>query len=202
MDIYEIDKNEGRRLIGELDKLRRKKNNGKIVVKCERTNNNEVKYFRSCYVLSRGLTEIFAKTEKYFIEIGDASVIITLVFTECHIVYELRKENDWKLIEVEIIDNELCNGVIANKTEIFGRAEVAAFSVIVNFSNKYGFSKVFDVDDHKCLEKLFGSVINNENLNEYEFGLEEKILTIISKNGLKKDFVDKYVINLQGETKK
>ena len=107
MDIYEIDKNEGRRLIGELDKLRRKKNNGKIVVKCERTNNNEVKYFRSCYVLSRGLTEIFAKTEKYFIEIGDASVIITLVFTECHIVYELRKENDWKLIEVEIIDNDL-----------------------------------------------------------------------------------------------
>ena len=33
MDIYEIDKNEGRRLMGEFDKLRKKKSNGKIVVK-------------------------------------------------------------------------------------------------------------------------------------------------------------------------
>lgn len=37
MDIYEIDLNEGRRLIEEFDKLRKKKNNGRIVVKCERT---------------------------------------------------------------------------------------------------------------------------------------------------------------------
>ena len=38
---------------------------------------------------------------------------------------------------------------------------------------------------------MFKLVIHNEALSEYEFGLEEKILNLISKDGMKKEFVDR-----------
>ena len=202
MDIYEVELSEGRRLIEEIDKLRRKKNNGRIVVKCERINNEEIKRFRSSYLLNQGLTDIFAKTKQYFIIIEENQLSVSLVFSECNIVYRLRAENNWKIIEVEIIDSGLYTDDKPNHTEILGRAEVAAALVITQFSNTYGYSNVFDSSIPSNLARMFRLVMDNEALSEYEFGLEEKILTIISKNGLKKDFVDKYVINLQGETKK
>ena len=193
MNIYEIDKNEGRRLMGEFDKLRKKKSNGKIVVKCERVNNDEIKRFRSCYLLNKGLTDIFAKAEQYYMILGDNELSVAMVFSQCHIVYYFRAETDWKLVEVEIIDSELCTDIKPNQTEVFGRAEVAAFSVIANFSYTYGYSKVFDSSKADNLSRMFRLVMHNETLSEYEFGLEEKILNLISKDGMKKDFVDKYV---------
>ena len=193
MDIYEIDKNEGRRLMGEFDKLRKKKSNGKIVVKCERVNNDEIKRFRSCYLLNKGLTDIFAKAEQYYLLLGDNELSVSMVFSQCHIVYYFKAETDWKLIEVEIIDSELCADIKPNQTEVFGRAEIAAFSVIANFSYTYGYSKVFDSSKPDNLSRMFRLVMHNEALSEYEFGLEEKILNLISKDGMKKEFVDRYV---------
>lgn len=193
MDIYEIDKNEGRRLMGEFDKLRKKKSNGKIVVKCERVNNDEIKRFRSCYLLNKGLTDIFAKAEQYYMIMGDNELSVSMVFSQCHIVYYFKAETDWKLIEVEIIDSELCTDIKPNQAEVFGRAEIAAFSVIANFSYTYGYSKVFDSSKPDNLSRMFKLVMHNEALSEYEFGLEEKILNLISKDGMKKEFVDKYV---------
>lgn len=193
MDIYEIDKNEGRRLMGEFDKLRKKKSNGKIVVKCERVNNDEIKRFRSCYLLNKGLTDIFAKVEQYYLLLGENELSVSMVFSQCHIVYYFKAETDWKLIEVEIIDSELCTDIKPNQTEVFGRAEIAAFSVIANFSYTYGYSKVFDSSKPDNLSRMFKLVIHNEALSEYEFGLEEKILNLISKDGMKKEFVDRYV---------
>ena len=191
MDIYEIDKSEGRRLIGEFDKLRKKKSNGKIVVKCERINNDEIKRFRSCYLLNKGLTDIFAKAEQYYMVLGDNELSVSMVFSQCHIVYYFKAENDWKLIEIEIIDSELCTDIKPNQTEVFGRAEISAFSVIANFSYTYGYSKVFDNSKPDNLSRMFKLVIHNEKLSEYEFGLEEKILNLISKDGMKKEFVDR-----------
>lgn len=193
MDIYEIDINEGRRLIGEFDKLRKKKNNGKIVVKCERVNNDEIRRFRSCYLLNQGLSDIFAKAKQYYMILGDNELSVSMVFSQCHIVYYFRAENDWKLVEVEIIDSELCTDIKPNQSDIFGRAEIAAFSVIANFSYTYGYSKVFDSSKPDNLSRMFKLVMHNEALSEYEFGLEEKILNLISRDGMKKDFVDKYV---------
>ena len=197
MNIYEIDKNEGRRLMGEFDKLRKKKSNGKIVVKCERVNNDEIKRFRSCYLLNKGLTDIFAKAEQYYMILGDNELSVAMVFSQCHIVYYFRAETDWKLVEVEIIDSELCTDIKPNQTEVFGRAEVAAFSVIANFSYTYGYSKVFDSSKADNLSRMFRLVMHNETLSEYEFGLEEKILNLISKDGMKKEFVEKYVKGLK-----
>lgn len=196
MDIYEIDLNEGRRLIEEFDKLRKKKNNGRIVVKCERINNDEIKRFR-CYLLNKGLRDIFAKAKQYYMTLSDNRLAVSMVFSECHIVYEFRVETDWKVVEVEIIDNELCTDIKPNQQEIFARAEVAAFSVIANFSYTYGYSKVFDSSISDNLSRMFRLVINNETLSEYEFGLEEKILNLISKDGMKKEFVEKYVKGLK-----
>lgn len=193
MDIYEIDKSEGRRLMGEFDKLRKKKSNGKIVVKCERVNNDEIKRIRSCYLLNKGLTDIFAKAEQYYLLLGENELSVSMVFSQCHIIYYFKAETDWKLIEVEIIDSELCTDIKPNQTEVFGRAEIAAFSVIANFSYTYGYSKVFDSSKPDNLSRMFKLVIHNEALSEYEFGLEEKILNLISKDGMKKEFVDKYV---------
>ena len=193
MDIYEIDKNEGRRLMGEFDKLRKKKSNGKIVVKCERVNNDEIKRIRSCYLLNKGLTDIFAKAEQYYLLLGENELSVSMVFSQCHIIYYFKAETDWKLIVVEIIDSELCTDIKPNQTEVFGRAEIAAFSVIANFSYTYGYSKVFDSSKPDNLSRMFKLVIHNEALSEYEFGLEEKILNLISKDGMKKEFVDRYV---------
>ena len=191
MDIYEIDKNEGRRLVGEFDKLRKKKNNGKIVVKCERINNDEIKRVRSCYLLNKGLTDLFAKAEQYYMILGDNELSVSMVFSQCHVIYYFKSENDWKLVEVEIIDGELCTDIKPNQPEVFGRAEAATFSVIANFSYTYGYGKVFDSSRPDNLSTMFKLVINNEKLSEYEFGLEEKILNLISKNGMRKEFVDR-----------
>lgn len=193
MDIYEIDLSEGRRLIGEFDKLRRKKKNGRIVVKCERVNNDEIRRFRSCYLLNQGLSDIFAKAKQYYMILGDNELSVSMAFSECHIVYYFKLESDWKLVEVEIIDSELCTDIKPNQSDIFGRAEIAAFSVIANFSYTYGYSKVFDSSKPDNLSRMFKLVMHNEALSEYEFGLEEKILNLISKDGMKKEFVDKYV---------
>lgn len=193
MDIYEIDLNEGRRLVEEFDKLRRKKNNGRIVVKCERVNNDEIKRFRSCYLLNQGLSDIFGKAKQYYMILGNNELSVSMVFSQCHIVYYFRAETDWKLIEVELIDSELCTDIKPNQPEVFGRAEIAAFSVIANFSYTYGYSKVFDSSKPDNLSEMFKLVMHNETLSEYEFGLEEKILNLISKDGMKKNFVDKYV---------
>lgn len=193
MDIYEIDLSEGRRLMGEFDKLRRKKNNGRIVVKCERVNNDEIKRFRSCYLLNQGLSDIFAKAKQYYMILGDNELSVSMAFSECHIVYYFKLESDWKLVEVEIIDSELCTDIKPNQSDIFGRAEIAAFSVIANFSYTYGYSKVFDSSKPDNLSRMFKLVMHNETLSEYEFGLEEKILNLISRDSMKKDFVDKYV---------
>lgn len=196
MDIYEIELNEGRRLIGEFEKLRKKKNNGRVVVKCERINNEEVKRFRNSYLLNKGVQDIFLKAKQYFITLAEKRLSVSMVFSECHIVYEFREETDWKTIEVEIIDNELCADIKPNQPDIFGRAEIAAFSVIANFSYTYGYSKVFDSSVPDNLSRMFRLVICNEALSEYEFGLEQKILNLISKNGMKKEFVDNYVKGL------
>lgn len=193
MDIYEIDLNEGRRLIGEFDKLRKKKNNGKIVVKCERVNNDEIRRFRSCYLLNQGLSDIFAKAKQYYIILENNELSVSMVFSQCHIIYYFKAESDWKLVEVEIIDSELCADIKPNQSDIFGRAEIAAFSVIANFSYTYGYSKVFDSSKPDNLSRMFKLVMHNETLSEYEFGLEEKILNLISRDSMKKDFVDKYV---------
>ena len=193
MNIYEIDKSEGRRLMGEFDKLRKKKSNGKIVVKCERVNNDEIRRFRSCYLLNQGLSDIFAKAKQYYMILGDNELSVSMAFSECHIVYYFKLESDWKLVEVEIIDSELCTDIKPNQSDIFGRAEIAAFSVIANFSYTYGYSKVFDSSKPDNLSRMFRLVMHNEALSEYEFGLEEKILNLISQDGMKKEFVDKYV---------
>ena len=197
MYIYEIDLNEGRRLIEEFDKLRKKKTTVRIVVKCERSNNDEIKRFRNCYLLNKGLRDIFAKAKQYYMTLSDNRLAVSMVFSECHIVYEFRSETDWKIVEVEIIDSELCTDIKPNQQEIFARAEVAAFSVIANFSYTYGYSKVFDSSIPDNLSRMFKLVISNEALSEYEFGLEEKILNLISKDGMKKEFVEKYVKGLK-----
>ena len=197
MDIYEIDFGEGRRLIEEFDKLRKKKNNGRIVVKCDRTNNDEIKKSRSCYLLNKGLTDIFMKAKQYYMILSDNQLSVSMVFSECHIVYNLRMESDWKIVEVEIIDSAMCSNIKPNQPEIFGRAEVAAFSVIANYSNTYGYSRVFDKNIPNNITRMFRMVINNKALSEYEFGLEDKILNLISKDGMKKEFLNNYVKGLK-----
>lgn len=161
------------------------------------TNNDEIKRFRNCYLLNKGLRDIFAKAKQYYMTLSDNRLAVSMVFSECHIVYEFRSETDWKIVEVEIIDSELYTDIKPNQSEIFARAEVAAFSVIANFSYTYGYSKVFDSSISDNLSRMFRLVINNETLSEYEFGLEEKILNLISKDGMKKEFVEKYVKGLK-----
>lgn len=196
MDIYEIDINEGRRLIGEFEKLRKKKNNGRIVVKCERSQNDEIKRFRNSYLLNKDIQDIIMKAIQYYITLSDKRLSVSMIFSECHIVYEFCIESDFKIVEVEIIDRELCTDIRPNQSKTFGRAGVAAFSTIANFSYTYGYSKVFDSNIPDNLARMFKLVIGNERLSEYEFGLEEKILNLISKDGMKKEFVDNYIKSL------
>lgn len=197
MDIYEVDLSEGRRLIEVFDKLRKKKNNGRVVVKCNRSNSDEIKRFRSCYLLNQGLADIFMKAKQYYMIISDDQLAVSMVFSECHIVYYLRAASDLKIVEVEIIDNDMCSDIKPNRPEIIGRAEVAAFSVIANFSHAYGYSRAFDKNIPDNLSRMFRLVIGNKSLSDSEFGLEDKILNLISDHGMKKEFADYYVKGLK-----
>jgi len=184
MDIYEIETREGRILICELEKIRCIRKRGNVTVKCDEKPNNRMEYFRRQYLLGSDLKKVFNEADRYYLFVGDNTVAVSAVYDVCHIVYYLRGDKDWKLIEVEILSPEYYVKTDKVSEKIAGRVEGETLLMLVRLSHKHGFSRVFKSESPEHLRKLFKEIVNNKTLNENDPKLEEKIAELISKYGL------------------
>ena len=181
MDIYEVDKQEGRYLARELEKLRRKRDKGRVVVRCSPTNNDRINQFRKSFLLEYGISDIFEKAQQYYISIDSSSLTLTLVYDICHIHYYLREKIDWKFVELEIADSTLCKDMMPTKPTVAGRAEVTAIHVLVNHSITYGFRNAFRGHSDTFLTDVFERIAAADELKKADFGLEAKVTSLILK---------------------
>lgn len=189
MDIYEIEIKEGRDLICELEKLRCIRKKGNVKVKCAEKQNNWIEYLRRQYLLGNDLRKAFYEAKSYYLFVGDNTVAVSAVYDVCHIVYYLRGEMDWKLIEVEILSLPYCIEMNEICDKVAGRVEVTTLLMLADLSHQYGFSKVFKYESPENLRRLFKEIVNNKVLNENDLNLRGKIARLISKNGMREEFV-------------
>lgn len=189
MDIYEIEIKEGRILIDELEKLRCVRKKGNVTVKCAEKQNNWMEYLRRQYILGGDLKKAFYEADKFYMFVGDNTLAISAVYDVCHLVYYLRGEMDWKMIEVEIISPQYGMSMDNISENMAGRVETITLLKLVRLSHKYGFSRIFKYDSPEYLRKMFHATINNKMINEHDLNLEAKIVGLISENGLREEFV-------------
>lgn len=191
MDIYEIEIREGRYLIYELEKLRCVRKKGSVTVKCAEKQNNWMEYLRRQYLLGSDLRKAFNEADSFYLFVGDNTVAVSAVYDVCHLIYYLRGEMDWKLIEVEILSLKYCINMDNISDKIAGRVEVITLLMLADLSHKYGFSRIFKYESPEYLRRLFKEVVNNKVLNENDLDLEVKIAKLISRNGLREEFIPK-----------
>lgn len=184
MDIYEIEKQEGRYLAGELEKLRLKRSKGRVIVNCAPANSSKVNRFKNPFLMEQGLTDVFTRAEQYYITIDYRALSLIMVYDVCQILYHLREEVDWKYVELEIVDITLCQRITPNKTAIAGRAEAIAFCVLASHSITYGFHKAFHPDSDKFLFEIFDTISKAEELKKNMFGVEARVRSLIYKLAL------------------
>jgi len=184
MDIYELDKQEGRYLAGELEKLRLKRSKGKIMVKSTPVNSNKVNRFKNPFLLEQGMSDVFARTERYYITIDYHAISLIMLTDACQILYRLREEIDWKYVELEIVDTALCQDVVPNKTITAGRAEAIAVCVLASLSMTYGFHNAFHPESDRFLFEIFDTISNADELKKNMFGVEARVRSLIYKLAL------------------
>lgn len=181
MDIYEVERQEGRYLARELEKLRRKKQKGRVVVRCSAAGNEVLTHFRKSFLLDYGISDILERAQQYYISIGGSALTLTLLYDACHIRYHLREETDWKYVELELADSSLVSCLQPTKSHIAGRAEVTAFHILVNHSITYGFHNAFRNHSGTFLTDVFEQISAADELKKAEFGLDAKVTSLILK---------------------
>lgn len=184
MDIYEVEKQEGRYLAGELEKLRLKRSKGKVMVKCTPANSDRVHRFKNPFLMEQGLSDVFVRARQYYMIIDYRAISFTMVYDVCQITYHLREEVDWKYIELEIVDTALCQDIISNKAVVAGRAEAMAFCMLASLSITYGFHNAFHPDSDRFLFDIFERISSADELKKVTFGIEAKIKSLIYKMAL------------------
>lgn len=192
MDIYEIEIKEGRYLICELEKLRCIRKKGSVTVKCAEKQNNWMEYLRRQYLLGNDLRKAFYEANSFYLFVGDNTVAVSVVYDVCHIVYYLRGEMDWKLIEVEILSLPYCIEMDEICDKIAGRVEVTTLLALAEISHQYGFGRVFKYESPENLRRLFKEIVGNKVLNENDLNLRSKIAKLIVKYGLRSEFVSRF----------
>lgn len=184
MDIYEIEKQEGRYLAGELEKLRLKRSKGKVMVKATPANSDKVQRYKNPFLMEQGLSGVFARSNQYYITIDYRALSLIMVQDACQIIYHLREEVDWKYVELEIIDIALCQEISPNKDVVAGRAEAIAFCVLASLSITYGFHNAFHPDSDRFLFDIFERISSADELKKITFGIEAKVKSLIYKLAL------------------
>lgn len=191
-DVYNIVKEEGVFLAKELEKLRRKKETGKVVVTCKRETSDEIKRYKRAFLLNEGTTQLFYEAKGFCAGIDEHSMFLDIEAETCHVVYKFDDNVNWKIIDLEIIDKELVKEVITKHKQRMGRAEVYAFLVIVSFAYKYGYSNVFCINEKQKIKEFFKNIIDCEDMGESEFGLESKVTEKIFREVMKTEFCQNY----------
>lgn len=179
MDIYEVEKQEGRYLAGELEKLRLKRSKGKVKVTCTPANSDRVNRFKTPFLLEQGPSDVFTRIKQCYISIDYRALSLILVYDTCQILYRLREEVDWKYVELEIVDIALCQDITSNKAVIAGRAEATAFCVLASLSITYGFHNAFHPDSDRFLFDIFERISTADELKKNMFGIESRVRSLI-----------------------
>ncbi len=192
MDIYKVDTKEGCYIARELEGLRRKKKRGKIAVRCNRINNDQVRHFRSLFLMEKGTTNIFNEALAFYMLIDDDSIAFNLVYEECDIIYSLNRNSNWKIIDLEIDDKEFRDEISHTRDKTARRAEATAFLAMFSYSYTYGYSNVFNIEKPKTLYDTISDMIDENNITENELGLDTKIINLISQNTMNKQFVRQF----------
>lgn len=184
MDIYEVEKQEGRYLAGELEKLRLKRSRGKVMVNCTPANSDKVHRFKNPFLMEQGLSDVYARAMQYYITIDYRALSLIMVQDACQIIYHLREKADWKYVELEIVDTALCDDINPNKDVIAGRAEAIAFCMLASLSITYGFHNAFHPDSDRFLFEIFERISSADELKKITFGIESQVKSLIYKLAL------------------
>lgn len=181
MDIYAVEKQAGCYLANELEKLRKRRCNSRVAVKCSPmpANNDKINRIRNSFLLDRGLTNVFADADQYLMIICSRAVAFLLCYDVCQILYRLREETDWKFVELEILNIKHCQSITPNKPVLAGRAEATAFEILARLAVTHGFQKTFHPLSDTFLYDIFDKISTADTLQKADFGLESKITALI-----------------------
>ena len=191
MDIYEVNVTEGIYLVSELEKIRRTRDRGRLFVRCNDRGNDEVYKAKKIYLLDNNLLNLFSKAQEYFLILNNNNMEVILVYSEYNIVYQLYEKNNWKVVEVEIIEKDLCPKLTKNQQRIINRPETTALLVLVTYAYKYGLNRVCNIDSPLFLNVLIHEIAK-ENISDASFDLESKISVLLSSKGFSEEFVNSY----------
>jgi hypothetical protein len=193
MDIYKVDENDGHYIARSLEALRCKKRRGKVAVKCNTApNNNQARRFRSLYLLEQGTANILNEAKGFYILIGDDNMSLNMTFDDCNVTYYIGNQTDWKLMDLIIKENDASEIVSLHETKkAIGKADAIAFYTIFEYAYMYGYSTVFSIDSSSSLYNTVSDKIAECRILGNEFGVENKIVNLISKTTMKKEFIYK-----------
>ena len=72
--IYEFEPKEGFYLAAELEKHRKKKRHDKLVMKCDEATNQQVKIYKSMYVLNGKINQILYDAKHYYLVVSNNKI--------------------------------------------------------------------------------------------------------------------------------
>lgn len=196
--IYEFEPKEGFYLAAELEKHRKKKRHDKLVMKCDESTNHQVKIYKSMYVLNGKINQILYDAKHYYLVISNNDVTIYLIYDTCRIAYCLRTETDWKIISVEFLPPARLT-TAPYKDDSLGRVVASTLTTIVSFCYTHGFSMVFDTQQNGQIPKIFTAILNKEFTTtkfEPESQVQQKITALLMKQAVRKEFVEKYLLQV------
>ena len=189
MDIYEVEKREGEYLALEVEHLRKKKPKSHTNIICDSGDNKQIDKFKRHIILANGVLKIFEQSKGIYICAEKNSLRMILVYDTCHIVYSLKEDSDWKVIELDLIDIKQCKEVKANKSETLCREDTLALLDGINLAYKYGFSRVYNSDNPNCLSEMISQIIECDGKNRHELGHADKTASYVLKNSMRKEFI-------------
>lgn len=191
MNAYEIEKMKGLYLANELEKMRVKKQKASVNIRSNNTNNEQIKRFKNMYLLNNNINEVIRSAEAYYMLIGVNSIAVELVFNESHVVYSLKVDSDWKTIDLDILDIQLCGNRKPNMPHVVGKAEITAFIILANLGYSYGYARVMNTRKD-YLTNIFNKIVEDKVLASRDHGIESIISELLMQEGIKKEFLQTF----------
>jgi len=191
-DIYTVEPQEGFYLANEFEKMRVSKDRGNVVVVCKGSGSEPLKALRKSYLLGANIGNIFREAENYYLIMENNGIALILVYPDYYVQYALQIKTDWRVVELELIDKNMMDEPQFNHHHPVGRTESETIHLIANFAFRYGFSKVFTVDDEDFLIRLFYEVMKM-GFDKNEFGLAVSITEFVLQHGMRPAFKKMYM---------
>ncbi len=190
MDIYEVEKKEGEYLALEVEHLRKKKPKSHTNIVCDGDDNKQIDKFKRHIILANGVLRIFEQSKAIYVCVEKNMLRMVLVYDTCHIVYSLKEDSDWKVIELDLIDIKQCSEVKANKPDILCREDASVLLEAVNLAYKYGFSRVYNSENPNCLSEMLTHIIEEDGKRRHEPGHADMAASYVLHDSMKKDFIE------------